>query len=252
MKVNISSFNSVALISFSIVLVMLGFLIGSYFGRRLSEHEGKDKKAVREDYSLEIDGVPTQEDLKLTSKPRIKASTVRLSKERAGIVDPNSDQALLQNDLKNTSNLKLDSLENVSSLPAYQDNKVGQEKLIRTQEKSAPSGKIGINVKNKSIAKSEDNHKKKKETGKHRYTIQVGSFKTRTQANTEAVRFLRAGFKPFVELYKGAGGLWFRVRVGKFASKEEANMLAKKLRNLNPSVFITLWESEMDLGLEFD
>ncbi|GIX46812.1 MAG: hypothetical protein KatS3mg131_1023 [Candidatus Tectimicrobiota bacterium] len=62
------------------------------------------------------------------------------------------------------------------------------------------------------------------------YSVQVGSFRARDQAETLKQRLSDKGYTPRVQLVHVPGkGLWYRVRVGEFAERTAAQQLAQRL-----------------------
>jgi len=67
-------------------------------------------------------------------------------------------------------------------------------------------------------------------SGKPFYTVHVGSYRTRDAAAAEAARIKAKGYNPFLERVDLAQrGVWFRVKIGKFTTKGEAEQLRKKI-----------------------
>lgn len=64
--------------------------------------------------------------------------------------------------------------------------------------------------------------------GARRYTVQVGAFAARAQADALRARLAAAGWDAYVTEAEGAGARW-RVRVGSYASREEARQAARRL-----------------------
>ncbi|OLC15641.1 MAG: hypothetical protein AUH29_07220 [Candidatus Rokubacteria bacterium 13_1_40CM_69_27] len=62
-----------------------------------------------------------------------------------------------------------------------------------------------------------------------RFTIQVGAFKTRAQAEAMRALLADAGHEAYVAELEGVSGARYRVRVGAFASREEAREMAERL-----------------------
>ncbi|MGH7323627.1 MAG: SPOR domain-containing protein [Candidatus Rokuibacteriota bacterium] len=62
-----------------------------------------------------------------------------------------------------------------------------------------------------------------------RFTIQVGAFKTREQAETMRVTLSEVGHDAYVAALDVAAGARFRVRVGTFATRDEARQAADRL-----------------------
>lgn len=63
------------------------------------------------------------------------------------------------------------------------------------------------------------------------YTVQVSSWQSRRNAEADAARFQGQGHEVYVQRANipEKGGIWYRVRVGQFATKEEAQVLADDL-----------------------
>ena len=54
------------------------------------------------------------------------------------------------------------------------------------------------------------------------YTLQVSAWKDRETADDQTARLVRAGLPAFVEELRLGGSTWYTVRVGKYASSQEA------------------------------
>lgn len=63
------------------------------------------------------------------------------------------------------------------------------------------------------------------------FTVQISSWRSSTKAEREAERFQSAGYASFVQrvYLPEQGGVWYRVRVGQFRAREEAERLAAEL-----------------------
>jgi cell division protein FtsN len=74
-----------------------------------------------------------------------------------------------------------------------------------------------------------------------RYSVQVGSFRVREQAEELRGRLLGKGYAARIQLTRIPGsGIWYRVRVGRFADRETASRAARRLENRERlSVLIT-------------
>ncbi len=64
---------------------------------------------------------------------------------------------------------------------------------------------------------------------KQAYILQVGSFRKPQQADQMKARLALLGIKARIEKVHVSDGIWHRVRLGPFASMEEANQLRSKL-----------------------
>lgn len=66
--------------------------------------------------------------------------------------------------------------------------------------------------------------------GEGRYTVQVSSWTSPEEANRVVARLNNAGFEAYVVKASVKGRIWYRVRVGRFATTAEAQEAASKLR----------------------
>ena len=66
------------------------------------------------------------------------------------------------------------------------------------------------------------------------FSIQVGSFKDRAYALDLAKNIRLLGFEAYLDEFYGNSGLWLRVRVGKYNSREKAHQTANVIRNAYP------------------
>jgi len=67
-----------------------------------------------------------------------------------------------------------------------------------------------------------------------KFTVQVSSWQTRRRAERDAQRFSAKGFTAYVQSadLPELGGTWYRVRVGGFATRNEARAMAEQLAEL--------------------
>jgi len=75
-------------------------------------------------------------------------------------------------------------------------------------------------------------------SGSGSYTIQVSAWMTKQKAEAEAERLSAAGYTAFVQDAYVEGGQWYRVRVGHYATMEEAQQAANQLQ---PMMESQLW-----------
>jgi cell division septation protein DedD/nucleoid DNA-binding protein len=75
------------------------------------------------------------------------------------------------------------------------------------------------------------------------YVVQVAAFQNRELADKYANTLKRKGFNAFVEkaFVEWKGGNWYRVRIGFFSSKEEADEMADKIKKMEnlPKVWVS-------------
>jgi len=76
------------------------------------------------------------------------------------------------------------------------------------------------------------------DNGNGRYVVQFGSFSDAARAHEARLKVERAGFKTYAQVAQGADGKRFRVRVGPFTQRGEAEKAAEKIKKLDLSVSI--------------
>ncbi|MEK6545155.1 MAG: SPOR domain-containing protein [Nitrospinota bacterium] len=75
------------------------------------------------------------------------------------------------------------------------------------------------------------------------YTVQVSALKNMDEASSLKSRLEGKGYKSYITTYETTNAKWFRVRVGQFNTKEEAEAVAKKLKaKENLASFITTYQ----------
>lgn len=73
---------------------------------------------------------------------------------------------------------------------------------------------------------------------KSRSVVQVGAFADAAKAHETRLKMEKAGFKTYTQLVETPEGQRIRIRVGPFATKEEAEKIGEKIRALNLEVAI--------------
>ena len=91
-------------------------------------------------------------------------------------------------------------------------------------------------ITNKKLSKIEDSSEKTKESlagvkvMPGMYTIQVAAYKSFADAVTQMAILEKKGFASYRTLGKKQGVTWYRVRVGSFSTRDEANLYLGKLK----------------------
>jgi cell division protein FtsN len=75
-------------------------------------------------------------------------------------------------------------------------------------------------------------------SGPGKFTIQVSSWASKAKADAEAARLSSAGYSSYVEEGLVGGATWYRVRVGRYATEQEAKEAIAKMQ---PGVETDLW-----------
>ena len=66
-----------------------------------------------------------------------------------------------------------------------------------------------------------------------RFVVQFGSYSDATRAHEARVKVERAGFKTYAQIAQGADGKRYRVRVGPFTRRADAEKAAEKIKKLD-------------------
>jgi len=76
-----------------------------------------------------------------------------------------------------------------------------------------------------------------------RFVVQFGSYSDAAKAHEARLKVERAGFKTYAQVAQGADGKRFRVRVGPFVKRADAEQAAEKIKKLNlPASILALQE----------
>lgn len=72
--------------------------------------------------------------------------------------------------------------------------------------------------------------------GSGRYTVQFAAWMSKSKADEQATLLSAAGFEAFVDETEAASDHWFRVRVGRFDSRTQAQEVVAKLQPMTEDV----------------
>ncbi len=124
-------------------------------------------------------------------------------------------------------------LASSAPLPApAPDTEVVEKPVIApsvTSEKPAP-----VEVKEEEIPSKTDKH----EDAAPRFIVQVGAFADDAKAKEVRAKLEKAGIKTYTHIAQTKDGKRIRVRVGPFASKEEAQKTVDKIKSLQLSASV--------------
>lgn len=132
------------------------------------------------------------------------------------------------------------SAEATESAPsAVSLNASEDKKLPKTSEDENSTNARRVVGPTPPVQETENVHEADK--SKNSYTIQIGSFKKRTAAEALAEDVRSKGLQAEIVQASLDKGVWYRVRIGDFNSRKEADVhLQKKLKSLEIEGFVTL------------
>ncbi len=110
--------------------------------------------------------------------------------------------------------------------------------LDKSGEKAADKGLAADAVRPTTAASAKDADKKPATTSEGRFVVQIGAFSDGTKAHEARLKLERAGFKTYAQVIESKDGRRTRVRVGPFASKQEAEKVGEKIKKLDLPVGI--------------
>ena len=175
--------------------------------------------------------------------PEREAQT-EMAKKPADVIQPKFYQDLLKENHENEQPIEPIKLPEVKKempskptppLAASVEKPPGQEKLLekKTEEKRVGAKKENTNGNNEETLKQvETKPRDSKPWAKAGgYTIQVVSVKKFDEALRVVQKLRDAGFQPFIKnVDLGARGKWYRVRVGHYRDKAEAQKTLSEMR----------------------
>jgi cell division protein FtsN len=107
--------------------------------------------------------------------------------------------------------------------------KTTNKKNVRLSKKKAAESSMAMNTQDVQTQHTQSEMPPKTDMSNvegGNYTIYIGSFKQKALADDEAGRWKEAGYPSYVT----QNGVWYRVSLGKYTSKEEAHTDAEKLK----------------------
>lgn len=120
------------------------------------------------------------------------------------------------------------SLETTNQVPPQ--GSVRPQDVAPLTEKATPQGEAGVKESSQ-----------KQQPRKIIYTVQVGAFENTSEADALKARLDKKGYKAYVTAPGPQGnGKLYKVRLGEFTSKQEAEVLSKKIKkSMGLQTFVT-------------
>lgn len=210
---------ALVLILLGIMVAVFAFTLGVHLGKKAGGKEASSSPSVATELVPNVHDNPTREEM----NERDREARAQASQE-GGASSP-ADDSLSQalHDEVARTGVKLDSPKE-TELPTETKSKVGgattgapAPREIRPAPKSAPT------TASEKYSATES---------KLRFTLQIGSYANQAEAQAKAKEADSHGLKSFVQSAEIRGkGIWYRVHVGSFASKEEAERVGQDYRS---------------------
>ncbi len=207
-----------------ILLILIICLVGVFVGKRIAIYSDK---------------VSVSPKKQIVSKPKNFNKTYK-SVEPQGLI---KDEYTFFNTLHDPSMQKFVGLEGI----VVKNNEVSSDKLMALALNKANSRDIKLNdpiVKNniQSINKNNQTSEKNKNIIPG-FSIQVGSFQKIELAELLEIGLENKGYPVYVEsaLINEKGQVWYRVFVGRFSTKIEAEKIGIKVKELEGLTSIIKW-----------
>ena len=106
---------------------------------------------------------------------------------------------------------------------------VAKVQVFEDGETAAPSRRAAPPATSATRSPARESAAKAETSGAGGFRVQIVSVSSRSEADAEAARLSRRGFSARVEPGTGSKGTIYRVRVGPFASREEAERASQRL-----------------------
>ena len=113
--------------------------------------------------------------------------------------------------------------------------------LAQPQDATLKSLRAPSSEAENEIMKSAQNVVRVKQSDRSRYTVQVGSYPTVREGTGMVEKWKGRGYEAYMTLGEIPGrGIWYRVRIGNFGSKEEAEKTAESINSKEKSSAIVV------------
>jgi cell division septation protein DedD len=194
------------------VVACLVFVLGVMVGRRL---EARERVAQRAATSAQIDPLAALDELGSDEQADDKGADLAFANALSAEGQKHAAAgASAKEAAKAAPAAAKEPVKEAAKEPA-KDVGAAQEVAVDKPEKADKSEKAEKSDK----AKDADKDKKKKS----RFTLQISSFQDRSEADALLAKLAGAGYKPFMVTSSVPDkGVFFRVRVGDFGSKSDA------------------------------
>lgn len=203
-KIEISKLTLVFLILFSLCILIWTFIFGAWIGSKIG---GKGEK-------MEI----ATERLQPSTISNLTSSNV--SQTNVTVASSN----LISSNF--TSNATINSNVTQFSMNAQVEHK--PEKVIKKEPTKYQKKEVAQIA---SSIKKEDVKKTSQPSQASYYTLQVGAFSSINSVEAFKETLTKKGYHPLVEKVTVEGKTWYRVYVGKYSSKEEAQKHVIEVKN---------------------
>lgn len=150
---------------------------------------------------------------------------------QAGLLQPKKTQPLSRSEERQPSHIKWTPRKTILKPVTH--------KLVTTT--SAQLDDVAVTPVNIVVGKSVASVEKVGKSALSQYTIQVGAYKTKINASQMASSLSEKGYNTYITPYLDGSETLFKVHVGKFRKKEQANEFANKLTDKESLLtFITI------------
>jgi cell division septation protein DedD len=203
------------------VVACLVFVLGVMVGKRL---EGRERVAHKAATSAQVDPLAALDELGADEQADEKGEDLAFASalaepasgaKRTAPVDPPSPGRSLQPD--GVGAIVQTARAVAAALAAAQTLATAAEPDKPSDKPSSPSDKPS------SDKPASDKDKAKHDGKKGKFTLQISSFQERAEADALLARLGAGGYKPYIVTSNVADkGIFFRVRIGEFGSKSDA------------------------------
>lgn len=216
-KIELSKLSLVFFILFGLCVLIWTFIFGAWIGSKIGEKKEKIEIATEKQTQLLSNVTPSN----FTPSHVAQANVTTLS--------------------SNISSYNVTTLSNVSSnvttnaVVTHKPEKVVAKKEV-VSSKEATSQKEPARYQKKEVAQIASVIKKEEESSQvsnkfSYYTLQVGAFSSLNSVEAFKDTLTKKGYHPLIEKTTVEGKTWYRVYVGRYSSKEEAQRHASEVKS---------------------
>ena len=201
------------------ILLGCGFTVASviiFFLGMLAGQGIEERKIVK----------PAEPLMKIPIKPTQGPNSVPLSpKEEITFYDTLTRSATAQGRVEE----ELRETKKAEKVAKAENREVSKERKLPARQELAPVSKRAEDRPSEAGRKSPPIEAEAKQSGKP-WTVQVNAFPDEKSAKTWVDRLKEKGYNAYLSESRVGGRLWYRVRVGRFDSREEAEKTQESLR----------------------
>jgi cell division septation protein DedD len=237
-----------------VILFIFAFSLGVIVGKGLG---GSETLIINEEVPPKTPGKESREETKTETDEELKSEAPTRFSEQGEMIEAEEEANIpktpYEPDVEPIETKKDDTTKSelLSEQPLAPSEPREEKSELETKQAQAKSTQSPTPIYERAKPEPEKEVFSKKEIAaiptagpQGEYTVQIGAFQKEEEARRIVNDLKARGYPAFIKAIEVPGkGIWYRVRIGRFSSREIARVYAVNLKNVEPSlkfVFVTV------------